>query len=173
MSIHIQKETRLKEAPVRKQLSVILLLLVSLTLGLSAAAADQATNVAGNWQLSWKGRQGTQQSTLKLQQDGSKLTGTMEGSRGSAPLTGSIQGNEISFTVQFQGENRTFSLAFTGTADADKMSGTFQPQGGGGRGGRRRRGGQGQQADRSWTATRQTEHPSQPSEKDQPDQPQS
>jgi len=43
------------------------------------------------------------------------------------------------------------TLAFTGTINGDKMTGTFQPQGGGGgRGGRA--GGQG---DHSWSAVRQ------------------
>jgi hypothetical protein len=157
---------------VNKRFSVVFLFLLILTFGLSAVAADQPANVAGNWQLSWQGRQGAQQSTVQIQQDGSKLTGTMQGPRGSAPLTGSIEGNNISFNVQFQGERRNFTLAFSGTADADKMSGTFQPQGGG-RGRRGGKGDEGKQAGRSWTATRQADQPSPPSEKDQPDQPQS
>jgi len=43
------------------------------------------------------------------------------------------------------------TLALTGTIDGDKMSGTFQPQGGGG-GREGRRGGQG---NHSWNAVRQ------------------
>ncbi len=128
-------------------------LLLSLTLAwcVSALAAD-APAVAGNWQVSWQGRQGTQQGTLQFQQDGSKLTGTMEGERGSAPLSGTVNGNTVSFTVEMKGERRSMTLAFTGTVDGDKMSGTFQPQGGGG-GGRGGRGGQ--EGGHTWTATRQ------------------
>jgi hypothetical protein len=55
-------------------------------------------------------------------------------SSGSSPLSGSVAGNNVSFSVQIQA--RPMTLAFTGTIDGDKMSGTFQPQGGrGGRGG--------------------------------------
>jgi hypothetical protein len=79
------------------------------------------------------------------------LSGTFQDSGGgSSQLTGSVAGNNVSFSLQIQGR-RTMTLAFTGSIDGDKMSGTFQPQGGGGgRGGRA--GGQG---DHSWSAVRQ------------------
>jgi hypothetical protein len=111
---------------------------------------SQPTNIGGAWQLSWQGRDGSQQATIQIQQDGSKLSGTFQGPRGSSPLTGSVDGNNVSFSVQMQGR-RTMTLAFTGTIDGDKMSGTLQPQGGGG--GREGRGGG--QGNHSWSAVRQ------------------
>jgi hypothetical protein len=107
------------------------------------------SNVAGAWQISWQGRSGTQQATMKVQQDGSKLSGTFEDASGSSSMTGSVAGNNVSFSVQIQG--RPTTLAFTGTVDGDKMSGTFQPQGGSG-GGRHARGGQG---NHTWSGVRQ------------------
>jgi hypothetical protein len=109
----------------------------------------QPSNISGAWQLSWQGRDGSQQSTIQIQQDGSKLSGTFQGPRGSSHLTGSVSGNNVSFGVQMQGRH-TITLAFTGTIDGDKMQGTFQPQGGGG-GHEGRRGGQ---SDHSWSAVR-------------------
>lgn len=133
-----------------------LLLPLALVLCLSAMAADEPVDVAGNWQLNWQGRQGSQQGTLALQQDGTNLTGTMQGERGAAPVSGTIKGNTVSFNVEFKGERRSFALAFTGAVDGDKMSGTFQPQGGrgdhSGRGGQQSEGGQ---TNHSWTAARQ------------------
>jgi hypothetical protein len=111
---------------------------------------SQPVNIGGAWQLSWQGRDGSQQATIQIQQDGSKLSGTFQGPRGSSQLTGSVSGNNVSFSVQMQGR-RTITLAFTGTIDGDKMSGSFQPQGGGG-GHEGRGGGQG---DHSWSAVRQ------------------
>ena len=111
---------------------------------------SQSANIGGAWQLSWEGRGGSQQATIQIQQDGSKLSGTFQGSQGSSPLTGSVAGNNISFSVQVQGR-RTMTLAFTGTIDGDKMSGTFQPQGGGGG----RQGGGSGQGNHSWTGVRQ------------------
>jgi hypothetical protein len=118
----------------------------------SGSNASQAANIAGAWQVSWQGRHGSQQGTMQIQQDGSKLSGTFQDSGGSSPVTGSIAGNNVSFSVQIQG--RPMTLAFTGTIDGDKMSGTFQPQGGsGGNGGRGGRGGG--QGNHSWSGVRQ------------------
>jgi hypothetical protein len=109
---------------------------------------SQPANIGGSWQLSWQGRGGSQQATIDIRQDGSNLTGTFQDSGGSYPLTGSVAGNNVSFSVQIQGRR---PLPFMGTIDGDKMSGTFQPQGGGG--GRGRRGGGG--GNYSWSAVRQ------------------
>jgi len=110
--------------------------------------------------MSWQGRDGARQATLKLQQDGSKLSGTLDGERGSAPVTGSVNGNNISFSTQTQG-HRNFTMVYTGTVDGGKITGTFQPQGGqeghGGSGGGGHHGGQ---QNHSWTATRQAANPS-------------
>lgn len=134
---------------VKRRFSLILLAGILLSLP-ALAADDQSTNVAGNWQISWQGRQGARQGTLQFQQNGTDLTGTFQGPRGSAPLSGSLQGNDITFSVKMEGRGRSVTLAFKGTVDGDKMNGTIQPQGGGGK----RRGGEGGQG-HTWTATRQ------------------
>jgi hypothetical protein len=87
----------------------------------------------------------SQQATMQIQQDGSKLSGTFQDADGSSSVTGSIPGNNVSFGVQMQG--RPVTLVFTGTIAGDKMSGTFQPQAGGGGGG-----GQG---NHTWSGVRQ------------------
>jgi hypothetical protein len=113
---------------------------------------SQPANIGGAWQISWQARTGSQQATMQIQQDGSKLSGTFQDAGGSSPVTGSIAGKSVSFSVQVQG--RPMTLAFTGTIDGDNMSGTFQPQGGGGGGGGRggRGGGQGSH---TWSGIRQ------------------
>lgn len=136
----------------KKLLPAILLSIFILTLGLYAQDSGGASsvNASGTWKISIQSRRGNQEGTLHIQQDGSKLSGTFEGPRGnSSDLTGSIQDNNVSFSIQMQGR-RTVTLAFTGTMNGDNMTGTFQPQGGEEHGGGRH--GQGS---RSWTATRQ------------------
>ncbi len=98
------------------------------------AAQDNssAPSVTGNWQVSFAGRGGNRQVTMEIKQDGSKLSGAFQGERGSAPLTGRLSGNQISFTVKMPRRR----ISFTGTVDGDKMSGATE-QGG------------------SWSATRQ------------------
>jgi len=144
---------------VKKQIPAILLLILGTVSCLWAQDAgqnsDQPANVAGTWQMSWQGRGGNEQGALKIQQDGSKLNGTFDGPRGSSALTGSVQGNQVSFSVQMKGR-RTFTLVYNGTFDGDKMSGTMQPQNNEGRGGGR---GEGGQQNHNWSATRQQNNP--------------
>jgi hypothetical protein len=147
------EETSFRRANVIKRLYPVVfvcLLVAPLLLAQDSESNNsRPANIGGAWQLSWQGRGGSQQATIQIQQDGSKLSGTFQDSGGSSQLTGSVVGNNVSFNVQVQG--RPMTLAFTGTIDGDKMSGTFQPQGGGGgRGGRG--GGQG---NHSWTGVRQ------------------
>jgi len=74
---------------------------------------SQPVNIGGAWQLSWQGRDGSQQATIQIQQDGSKLSGTFQGPRGSSQLMGSVSGNNVSFSVQMQ-RHRTITLGFYG-----------------------------------------------------------
>lgn len=134
----------------KKVVPAIFLSIFILTLGLYAQDTGSAPsgNASGTWKISIQSRRGNEEGTLRIQQDGGKLTGSFAGPRGgSSDLSGSIQDNNVSFSVQMQGR-RPGTLAFTGTINGDKMTGTFQRQGGEEQGGR----GQGT---RSWTATRQ------------------
>jgi hypothetical protein len=143
---------------VKRHVSIVFVVVCGLASCLSAQDSGQAANVAGKWQMSWQGRDGAKQGTLQLQQDGSKLTGTFVSDRGSAAITGTVDGNNISFSTQGQGHHN-FTMVYTGSVEGEKISGTFQPQGGqGGMGGGGHHGG-GQQ-NRSWTATRQADNPS-------------
>ncbi|WP_158822500.1 hypothetical protein [Granulicella sp. S156] len=57
---------------------------------------------------------------MQIKQDGSSLSGTFQAPRGSAKLTGNLQGNQISIDVKAMMKK----FSFTGTVDGDKMSGT-------------------------------------------------
>jgi hypothetical protein len=89
------------------------------------AAPDNtaAPNVSGTWQISWTARNGNQrQATMRIKQDGSKLSGKFEGERGSAGLKGSLEGNQITLNVKLPRRE----ASFTGTVDGDKMNGTTE-----------------------------------------------
>ncbi len=93
--------------------------------GQDNAQESPAANVSGSWQLSWTDNDGNQkQGTLSIQQDGSKLSGSFTGPRGTFPLSGSIQGSHVSLTL---GPAR-HQLTLTGDVDGNKMTGTT-PQG--------------------------------------------
>ena len=94
--------------------------------GVVGVAVAQDAQVAGTWTLSSQGRGGNMQnSTLTLKQDGQKLTGTLAGGRGGeAPLTGTISGNNIAFSVTRSTPNGDFKLDYTGTVSGDSMKGS-------------------------------------------------
>lgn len=99
---------------------------IALVFSVAGYGAPQAAKVAGKWEMSWEGRNGTQASTVTFEQDGEKLKGTMVGQQGrETPLEGSIKGKEINFTVKRQTPNGEFTQEFKGTVDGDTMKGTF------------------------------------------------
>lgn len=86
-----------------------------------AAEDSGAATVSGAWQISFADMNGNpRQATLQIEQDGSRLSGTFQGECGSAPLSGSLQGNQMSLTAKARGRE----ISFTGTVDGNKMSGT-------------------------------------------------
>jgi hypothetical protein len=88
-----------------------------------AQETNASESIAGNWQVSWAAMNGnSRQVSMQVKQDGSKLSGTFEGERGSAPLKGTLKGNQVSFTVKLPRRQ----LSFSGTVEGGKMSGTTE-----------------------------------------------
>lgn len=96
------------------------------------AQDSAAADLSGNWQVSFAGKRGSRQATMQIKQDGSKVSGSFQGERGSAPVSGTLNGNDISFTVKAPRRE----ISFKGTVHGNKMNGTTE-QGG------------------SWSATRE------------------
>lgn len=90
-----------------------------------AFAADTA-KVAGDWNLTVEGPNGTGTPTANFKQDGENLTGTYKGRFGESPLNGSIKGNAIKFTVSITTPNGDIQLEYAGTVDGDSMKGTVK-----------------------------------------------
>lgn len=110
-----------------------LVLLAALCFGLFAMATTapaQDAKVAGAWDLSQPGRNGdVQTQTLTLMQDGAKLTGTLKGARGDAPVTGSIMGNAITLSITRSTPNGDVTTDYMGTVSGDTMKGTVTVRG--------------------------------------------
>jgi hypothetical protein len=87
----------------------------------AASSSTAAASAAGNWQVSWTGRDGSpKQGSMQIQQSGANLSGTFQAPRGSTKLSGSLQGNQISLDIKAGKQQFTM----TGTVDGNKMSGT-------------------------------------------------
>ena len=87
--------------------------------------------VAGKWILTVETQNGTMNPTLDLKVDGKKLTGTITGPQGDAPLTGELADNKLTFSINVQTNNGNMKIDFAGTLKADgTLAGTMAfPQG--------------------------------------------
>jgi len=87
-------------------------------------AADEPAKVAGTWEISSAGPNGTMTQTLTVQQDGGAIKGTLSGRRGDSPFEGTVTGNKLSFTVKRQTPNGdTMVIDYNATVDGDSMQG--------------------------------------------------
>ncbi len=87
-------------------------------------AADEPANVAGKWEMTSEGPNGTMTQTLTIQQDGATIKGTLTGRRGDAPLEGTVTGKNVSFTVKRQTQSGdTMVFEYTATVDGDSLKG--------------------------------------------------
>jgi hypothetical protein len=107
-------------------------LLAAMAMLAACGRARGQPDLAGQWQLSWQGRIGTEQATLRLEPYGQLLRGSAGTARGDAPLSGSLDGTRLSFTVQFPGPP-AYRICFSGVARADQLEGEAQPQDASGR----------------------------------------
>ncbi|HEX4427403.1 MAG TPA: hypothetical protein VH079_18525 [Terriglobales bacterium] len=109
-------------------LAIPFLVLLQITC-LAAFAQSQSSpkpslNVEGKWQLSWQARIGTERGGLSLQRNGTKLNGSFHSELGSPAVSGTIEDENISFKLQFEGVH-PFAIVFTGKVEQNKMNGKF------------------------------------------------
>jgi hypothetical protein len=164
-----------QEFIVSKQRFFVFLLMLASSILPAAAAGDaavqssavQSPNVSGRWEVSWQARLGTDQAVVELQQSGSKLTGTFRDPHHTCPVSGTIEGKNISFEVEFQAA-RPYTIAFKGTLDGEKISGTSQAQNVGGKGAYLGHGGEIVEPEHPWTATRPADPPTLKSQQAKP-----
>ncbi len=97
----------------------------------SNVAKLKPAKVDGKWRIAWDVRAGTVKAILDLKQHADQVTGTFQEYGKTYPLTGSLQGQNITFDVPFGGP-RPYTIEFKGTVDRKKkMTGTSALKGGG------------------------------------------
>jgi hypothetical protein len=104
---------------------VLVLILVLGTFAIGAATAVAApAHVAGIWNLAMRGRRGTFHQTLKLEQHGRSVTGTISGRMGETPVRGVVRGHKLSFAVTRHTARGTFTMEYHATVTGNSMRGT-------------------------------------------------
>jgi hypothetical protein len=82
--------------------------------------------VDGTWNLTLDTPMGEQQSTLVARTNGAKLEGTQSAQAQSTDIfEGTVDGNAVAWKVSIT-QPMALTLAFSGTVDGDKMSGSVQ-----------------------------------------------
>ena len=90
-------------------------------LGIFALCAS-AADVTGKWMAQIPGRQGNQDVTFNLKQEGSTVTGTMGTGRGDQQISdGKVDGDNISFAVNLEFNGNKITQNYKGTVSGSEM----------------------------------------------------
>lgn len=108
-------------------MSLALAFLVSSPAWAQEEAAGATVDVSGEWDFESEGRQGTRTTRMTFEQDGETLTGHAIMRQGmEAPLTGTVKGDVITFTISMSMGDRSFEMTYTGKVDGDTAEGTME-----------------------------------------------
>jgi D-glucosaminate-6-phosphate ammonia-lyase len=87
-------------------------------------ARSQAADVTGVWDLTVESQEGIAHPSITLKQRGNDISGVYEGKIGVSELSGTVQGNEIKFTVHLKFQDVQYTISYAGTVQNDTMTGT-------------------------------------------------
>ena len=91
-------------------------------LPLAATAADPQ-DVTGTWTMNVETAMGSGTPTFTLTQEGQDITGTYEGYFGTAPVTGSLDGDAVTLSIEVSAQGQDMTVDYVGTVDGDTMTG--------------------------------------------------
>jgi hypothetical protein len=102
--------------------TVVILIAALLT---TAQIGAQSANVTGDWVFDVTTDQGGGTPTITFKQDGEKLAGKYNGQLGAADLTGTVKGNDITFTFTVDVQGQQAPVTYKGIVEKNTMKGTM------------------------------------------------
>ena len=94
-------------------------------LSAAVAVAAFAHDISGKWTFQVETSAGSGAPTFVFKQAGEKLTGTYNGTFGTAELTGTVKGDAIEFTFEADAGGQKAAMVYKGKIESDgKMSGS-------------------------------------------------
>jgi hypothetical protein len=91
------------------------------------SVAALAEDVSGKWTFNVETDAGSGTPSFVFKQDGEKLTGTYTGTFGTAPLTGTVKGSDIEFTIEATVGDQKAKIVYKGKIEAaGKMKGDVE-----------------------------------------------
>jgi len=92
-----------------------------------ASLATFAADVSGKWDFHVETDAGSGDPTFEFHQDGEKLAGTYNGTFGSAPVNGTVKGDDIEFSIEVSIGDQKGTIVYKGKIGADgKMKGEVE-----------------------------------------------
>jgi len=108
----------------KRALAFASILIASLVL-LTSVVAQSDVNVTGEWAFTVETPQGSGTPSFTFKQEGEKLTGNYKGQFGEAPVTGTVKGGEIKFTIKISAQGQELTITYSGKIESkDSMKGT-------------------------------------------------
>jgi hypothetical protein len=103
----------------------VCLLMLPLISRAADAPATQPAGATGTWTWSQQGPNGDMEMTIKLKQDGDKLTGSVSGFNGQDQdiTDGKVQDNQVTFKVVRDFNGNQITTTYTATMDGDTLKG--------------------------------------------------
>jgi imidazolonepropionase-like amidohydrolase len=82
-----------------------------------------ASLAAGDWSITTQTPQGAVQATLSFRQEGNALSGQITTPFGTAPVSGQINGNEVSFSFSLDVQGERLNVSSKGTLEGNTIKG--------------------------------------------------
>ena len=89
----------------------------------SLAAGADPQDVTGTWTMTVETEMGSGSPTFTLTQEGETVTGTYEGFFGEVPVAGTVEGDEVTLSIEVTAQGQDMKIDYVGTVDGDTMAG--------------------------------------------------
>jgi hypothetical protein len=89
-------------------------------------SSSQDVNVTGDWEMTTQSPRGERTSDIHFDQDGEKLTVTMQMRGEEVTAEGTVKGNKIEWSVTRSTQRGDMTISYSGTVEGDTMSGEAQ-----------------------------------------------
>jgi hypothetical protein len=94
---------------------------------LSTPIASQTATLTGKWLFTVETSAGGGTPTITLKQDGDKLTGHYTGQLGESDLTGTVKGQDVTFTFAVEVQGTRLVCTYAGSVEnKDSLKGTVK-----------------------------------------------
>lgn len=118
--------------PCTAVLSLFAIVLLSLCASPPVRAADKPADFSGSWKWTAQTRNTPTDFTMKLMQEGDKVTGTVTGmnNQKSEIKEGKVANGELSFKVVRDRNGTSVATTYTGKLEGDSIKGKIETTGG-------------------------------------------